>query len=101
MSKNDDIYDSLVNRSAMVRLYNERLQQKIDSELFDHILRTDDLVKSKSQKIAKWNGTNWQPMGAGLDSIVTHLAADSSGNVYATGWFTMSGETLKSIKAPK
>jgi len=52
MSLNTDIHDKLVDRAAMTRLYTERLQQKIDKELFDHVIRLDDLVKNNSQK--KW-----------------------------------------------
>lgn len=42
--------------------------------------------------IAKWNGTSWQPLGAGLNGKVNALMV-YNGNLYAGGEFTMSGST--------
>jgi trimeric autotransporter adhesin len=45
--------------------------------------------------VGKWNGTAWEPIGAGitsgLDADVTHLVFDRSGNLYASGTFTETG----------
>lgn len=43
--------------------------------------------------IARWNGTNWFPLGSGLNGLVTALAAMPNGDVLAAGNFTMSGAT--------
>ncbi|MGI4866262.1 MAG: T9SS type A sorting domain-containing protein [Janthinobacterium lividum] len=41
--------------------------------------------------IARWNGTNWSALGAGLNGEVSALAVDGAGNVYAGGKFTTAG----------
>jgi hypothetical protein len=46
--------------------------------------------------IAKWNGTTWVPLGAGLNGFVTCLGAFNDGSgpaLYAGGSFTASGST--------
>jgi hypothetical protein len=46
--------------------------------------------------IAKWNGTTWVPLGAGLNGFVTCLGAFDDGSgpaLYAGGSFTASGST--------
>jgi hypothetical protein len=37
--------------------------------------------------IARWNGTNWSPVGLGLNDAVYALTIEGS-NLYAGGWFT-------------
>jgi len=41
--------------------------------------------------IAKWDGTNWNALGAGISGSVQALAFDASGNLYAGGYFTNAG----------
>src|SRR5437899_6391627 len=41
--------------------------------------------------VAVWNGTDWLPLGPGLNGTVSALALDPSGNLYAGGQFTSSG----------
>jgi hypothetical protein len=43
--------------------------------------------------IAKWNGTSWSTLGAGMNGNVRAVALDSSGNLYAGGNFTTAGGT--------
>jgi hypothetical protein len=42
--------------------------------------------------IAQWDGTNWSPLGSGMDGTV-HALAVSHGTLYAGGEFTTAGET--------
>ncbi|GAA3934058.1 T9SS type A sorting domain-containing protein [Hymenobacter algoricola] len=45
-----------------------------------------------ASNVAKWNGTNWAALGAGVDgSGLNALAADGAGTVYAAGYFTRAG----------
>lgn len=42
--------------------------------------------------VAIYNGTTWQPMGSGLNWMVTKLVVNqSTGEIYATGFFFQSG----------
>ncbi len=43
------------------------------------------------QNIARWNGSEWQALGTGMDDAVNALAVDGSGNLYAGGKFTTAG----------
>jgi hypothetical protein len=43
-----------------------------------------------ANRIAKWNGTTWSPLGSGMDDRVQALAV-SGGDLYAGGWFTTAG----------
>lgn len=42
--------------------------------------------------IGKWNGTQWNPLGTGLNGVVNCITIDKKGNVYATGEFTATGD---------
>lgn len=47
-------------------------------------------------RIAKWDGASWSPLGTGMSNgvqtcSVNTLAFDSTGNLYAGGWFTSAG----------
>jgi hypothetical protein len=44
-----------------------------------------------ASRVARWNGTSWSALGAGLNGDVLALAVDGSGNVYAGGQFTTAG----------
>ncbi|MBI5773448.1 MAG: cadherin domain-containing protein, partial [Verrucomicrobia bacterium] len=44
-----------------------------------------------ANNIAKWNGTTWSVLGAGLNGTVNALALDAGGNLYAGGSFTNVG----------
>jgi hypothetical protein len=43
-----------------------------------------------ANRIAKWSGNAWTPLGSGLSSFVTALAV-SGGNLYAAGYFFTAG----------
>jgi len=45
---------------------------------------------SAAKYIAKWDGSQWTPLGAGMNSTVYVLAASGS-DLYAGGIFTMAG----------
>jgi hypothetical protein len=45
--------------------------------------------------VARWDGTNWQPLGNGLNGIVLALAV-YNGQLFAGGKFSMSGSTAVS-----
>lgn len=44
-------------------------------------------------RIARWNGSNWTPLGSGMDSVVMALAMLPGGDVVAGGAFTTAGGT--------
>jgi hypothetical protein len=41
-------------------------------------------------RIAKWNGSGWSPLGSGVNDIVNTVAVSGS-DLYAGGWFTTAG----------
>jgi hypothetical protein len=41
--------------------------------------------------IAKWDGTNWSPLGSGITGVVNALVCDSSGTLYVGGTFASAG----------
>tara|TARA_R110002072_G_scaffold217365_2_gene374980 strand:+ start:814 stop:3288 length:2475 start_codon:yes stop_codon:yes gene_type:complete len=41
--------------------------------------------------IAYSNGSSWQPMGSGMNQVVTSIAVAANGDVYAVGQFTTAG----------
>ena len=43
--------------------------------------------------IAKWDGTKWTALGAGLEGDVYTMTVDKYGNLYAGGKFNLSGNT--------
>ncbi len=45
---------------------------------------------SAANRIAKWDGSNWSPLGSGLNSGVLALAMSGS-DLYVGGWFTAAG----------
>jgi len=59
----------------------------------------DDIGFIVSNRIAKWNGTQWiSGFGSGMNNIVRTLVFDSSGNLYAGGNFTTAnGVTVNYI----
>ncbi len=62
---------------------------------FDHVGSASQGVVSAAH-IARWDGTNWTPLGAGLDGEVDALCVydDGSGaRLYAGGAFASSGST--------
>jgi hypothetical protein len=49
--------------------------------------------------VAKWNGTNWSPLGSGIGGVkrsVYALAVDGTGNLYAGGDFASAGGKVSS-----
>lgn len=46
-----------------------------------------------ANRVAKWDGSSWSSLGAGLNQGVSALAIDAGGNVYAGGNFTTAGGT--------
>jgi hypothetical protein len=52
----------------------------------------DDTLFVGSPFIARWDGSQWQPLGTGLDLYAFSLAYDSSsGYLYAGGYFSKAG----------
>ncbi len=49
--------------------------------------------RSRTNHIARWNGTEWLPLGAGFDQAVTSLAVLPNGDLIAGGMFNQSGST--------
>ena len=47
-----------------------------------------------ANRIARWNGASWSPLGAGFDGRVLSLNVSPSGSLIASGWFTSSGGVL-------
>ena len=41
---------------------------------------------------ARWDGTQWNSLGSGMDDLVYALAVGPDGLLYAGGWFTTAGE---------
>lgn len=41
--------------------------------------------------IARWNGSQWSPLGSGTDGVVRALVLDEQGNLYAGGSFRKAG----------
>jgi hypothetical protein len=41
--------------------------------------------------VAKWDGSSWRALGSGVNSNVSALAFDSSGNLYVGGYFDSAG----------
>ncbi|MFD1875543.1 T9SS type A sorting domain-containing protein [Hymenobacter bucti] len=41
--------------------------------------------------VAKWNGTTWSALGAGLNGSVHALAVALNGDLFVGGWFTQAG----------
>ena len=41
-----------------------------------------------ANNIVRWDGSNWYPLGTGLDSVCNSIAIDSNDNVYVGGTFT-------------
>ncbi|MEE9295684.1 MAG: IPTL-CTERM sorting domain-containing protein [Phycisphaerae bacterium] len=51
----------------------------------------------RANNIARWNGAEWSPLGAGTNNSVHALAVYDDGSgpaLYAGGWFTHAGGTL-------
>ena len=44
-----------------------------------------------ANRVAKWDGTSWSPLGEGLNDTVDALALDAEGNLYAGGEFSEAG----------
>lgn len=41
--------------------------------------------------VARWNGSEWLPLGSGLNDVVHSLAVGPDGSIYAGGSFTVAG----------
>ena len=48
-----------------------------------------------ASRIAKWNGSTWSAMGAGMEYDIEDLAVDSSGNLYAGDRFQFVDNVLR------
>lgn len=44
-----------------------------------------------ANRIARWDGTSWHPLGSGMDNIVSALVVGTNGSLYAGGNFTTAG----------
>ena len=49
-----------------------------------------------ANRIARWDGTNWSALGAGMDIDVNALVVDANGKLYAGGRFKTAGEVSAS-----
>ena len=49
--------------------------------------------------IARWNGTNWENLGSGMDNLVSALAVASDGRLFAGGGFSQAGGKVSSYFA--
>ena len=47
-----------------------------------------------TNKIARWDGTTWHPLGSGMNEFVNSLAPGPDGSLYAGGQFTYAGEVV-------
>lgn len=45
----------------------------------------------KANKIAKWDGSSWSPLGSGIDGRLVLSLAVSGTDLYAGGWFNTAG----------
>jgi hypothetical protein len=57
------------------------------------IADTTNIITEKSQKVYKWNGTNWAQLGIAPNDLnnngrINSIAGDNSGNIYVAGTFT-------------
>jgi hypothetical protein len=46
----------------------------------------------RANRVARWNGVTWNPLGDGMDAVVHALALGSGGLLYAGGEFTIAGD---------
>ena len=44
--------------------------------------------------LLRWDGTNWGPMGSGVNGFVRSLASDGNGHLFAGGTFTVTGTNV-------
>lgn len=44
-----------------------------------------------ADRIARWNGVAWEPVGTGVNNTVTFLTAGPDGSIYVMGQFTTAG----------
>lgn len=44
-----------------------------------------------ANRVARWDGSAWHPLGAGLNNMVSALAVSEQGDLYAGGDFTTAG----------
>ncbi|MBM3960577.1 MAG: hypothetical protein FJ306_01535 [Planctomycetes bacterium] len=44
-----------------------------------------------ANRIARWNGTTWSPLGLGLNNLVFSVVTAPNGDLYAAGTFTQAG----------
>ncbi|MGC8737777.1 MAG: InlB B-repeat-containing protein [Candidatus Hydrogenedens sp.] len=48
-----------------------------------------------ANRVARWNGINWQAMGQGFNNAVEKICISTGGEIYAVGSFTYSGSNLR------
>ena len=51
----------------------------------------EDAGGPDGDRIARWNGSAWQPFGSGLNGTVRALAVGADGSLYVGGEFTDAG----------
>ena len=44
-----------------------------------------------AHNVARWDGQSWEPLGEGVNGVVSDLAVDSQGHLYAGGSFNIDG----------
>ena len=57
----------------------------------DTITKPPVTRRAAASRVAKWNGSTWTTLGAGINGAVQALAVDASGSVYAGGSFSYIG----------
>ena len=48
-----------------------------------------------ANRVARWNGTNWQAMGSGFNGAIEKMCISPGGDIYAVGSFTYSGSNQR------
>lgn len=51
----------------------------------------DSIGDIRANNIARWDGTHWDSLGAGMSDYVIDIAFDNSGVLYACGQFNKAG----------
>ena len=50
-----------------------------------------------ANRIARWNGTAWSPLGTGVSNVVNGLTVGPTGKLYVGGAFTTTGDGSKAM----
>ena len=88
--------------TAFHRIGTVELNGAVYSIAFDHagrLIAGGDFNNasgiSNANYIARWNGTQWEALGDGLDGRVTQIVIDDKDRIYAAGYFTKRVKVLE------